>query len=174
MSKLDELLARIKADVVIRRSKSGNVVADTGKQRQARAERDARSSDPALTGLMRQANVDAKRLSQKQTDPYAGWKELARLSLLQKQICRCCGAAQINVAGEMIHLRGYPSPEPGISKVDVWIRRSSVADLPYEDPLWAPTQSVAHCYECLQAFLNCGTPSTQSVPEETGQLPLLH
>lgn len=182
MGKLEELLAKIKADVVIRKTAKGNITADTQKQRDERRERDRRSSDPALTGLMRQANVDSKAFPGAKPDPYAGWKEVARLAVLQRQTCRCCNTEQIHVVGEMVHLRGYPkvghavllSKEPLPPLADVWVRRSTINELPFEEPLWAPAQSIAHCFECLTAFVNCNRPSQHPVPEDSGQLPLLH
>ena len=173
MSKLDDLVARIKAEVVIRRTKSGLATVEGVKQRAMREARE-RGGDPALRALIAEANARSKAVVTR-VDPYANFAELAHAPLLQRQICRCCNGEQVNVVAELVHLRGCKPPNP--DPIDVWTRRSTIAALPIEEPLWAATQAVTHCAKCItrvreEAATTFGPIVTQ--PEHDGQLPLLH
>lgn len=176
MSKLDDLLARIKADVVIRRTKSGNATVEGPKQREAREkrERGGTSSDPALRAMIAASNATSKHFGLRR-DPYENFHPVAHTPLLQRQVCRCCSAVQINVAAELLHLRGRVAPDTPIA--DVWVRRSTVITLPIEEPLWATTQSVAHCAKCVEEIRG-EHPETfgPTLPpvEADGQIPLIH
>jgi hypothetical protein len=173
VSKLDDLIARIKADVVIRRTKNGFATVEGVKQRAMREARE-RGGDPALRALMAEANARAKRAIQ-HVDPYANFTEIAHAPLLQRQICRCCSGEQVNVMAELVHLRGCKPPNP--DPIDVWTRRSTIVDLPIEEPLWAPTQSVTHCATCLQELreaLETTFGELQSPLAADGQLALFH
>jgi hypothetical protein len=175
MTKLDDLIARIRADVVIRRTKSGNATVETAKQRMLREARERGASDPALRLLMAAANAKAKTFSGAPVDLYANFSEIAHTPLLQRQVCRSCGEARVNVVGEMLHLRGVCVA--GTPPVDVWVRRSTLATLPIEEPLWAPTQSIAHCVDCInerrEEQLATFGPFEPAV-EASGQLPLFN
>lgn len=169
-AKLDALVARIRAEVEIRKTKSGKATIETAKTRAKREARE-RGDDPALRALMRASN--ATQYVQK-LDPYRHFHEVAKTVVLQKQICRCCGETQVNVVSEMVHLRGRVAPDTPIG--DVWIRRSSVAPLPHEDPIWAPAHSVEFCAPCIEAaaVTSCWSTSKQNIEEGSGQLPLIH
>lgn len=171
LSKLDALVAKIRADVEVRKRPGGSVAVETSKTRAKREARE-RGSDPALSALMRASNT---HVYTPKPDPYKHFQEVGRLSVLQKQICRCCETEQVNVVCEMTHLRGFPSDQPGISKVDAWVRRSSVQPLPHEEPMWAPAHSVEFCADCI---LTAGTlpcwKTAQLMPEASEQLPLIH
>ena len=174
MSKLDDLIAKIKLDVAIKRRADGSTTVIGPAQRRAQEKRE-QASDPALTALMRASNASAKNMNHAPVDPYRTFHEIAHCTLLQKQVCRCCGEAQVHVAAEMLHLRGIPTGlelDPRVRPVDVWIRRSTFAQLPHEEPLWAPTQSVAYCAECTQQ--RHSTQVDLRGPEVDGQLSLIH
>lgn len=170
-AKLDALIARIRADIAVRRNRSGKATVETAKTRELR-ERRERGTDPALRALMHASNA---AVFTAKPDPYKHFQEVGKTSVLQKQICRCCETVQINVVCEMLHMRGFPNDTPGISKVDVWIRRSSVQPLPHEEPIWAPAHGVEFCAECILIGreLPCWK-TAQVLPEANGQLPLIH
>lgn len=167
--KLDALIARIRADVEVRRTKSGKATVETSKTRELREARE-RGSDPALRALMRASNA---HVFSAKPDPYKHFHEVGKTSVLQKQVCRCCETLQINIVCEMLHMRGRIIADTPI--VDVWIRRSSVTPLPHEEPIWAPAHGVEFCAECILTGreLPCwGT--VENLPEADGQLPLIH
>lgn len=166
MSKLDALIARIKAEVVIRKRLDGTTSVEGPKQRAAK-DRRARESDPALAALMAQANRDAKALT-RPADPYKHFKPVGYAPLLQRQVCRCCGGEHVHVLAEMLHLQGRNGGN--VPLADVWVRRSACDDLPTETPLWMPTQSIARCAGCL---VSSESSPARSV-EHSGQQPLFH
>lgn len=169
MSKLDDLIARIRAEVEIRRTKSGKATVETTKTREKREARE-RGDDPALRALMRASN---HVVFQAKPDPYKHFHELGRCVVLQKQICRHCDNIQINVVAEMLHLRGRRDVDSPI--VDLWIRRSSTQPLPHEDPLWAPSHAVEFCAQCVErARTNLEWSQPTLWPDSNGQLPLIH
>jgi hypothetical protein len=171
MSKLDDLVAKIRASVEIRKRAGGSIAVETDKTRAKRAERE-RGDDPALTALMRQSNSDTKRFTAK-PDPYKHFHEVGRVAVLQKQICRCCDNVQVNVVAEMLHIRGKSNADSPI--VDVWIRRSSVQPLPHEEPMWAPAHAVEFCADCILTSVELPCWKTaQLLPEGSGQLPLIN
>jgi hypothetical protein len=168
-AKLDAIVARIRAEVEIRRTKSGKATVETAKTRDLRQQRE-RGSDPALTALMRASNGMVFRAK---PDPYQFFREIARTHVLQKQICRCCDSMQINVVAEMLHLRGKRDADSPI--VDIWIRRSSVQTLPHEQPIWSPPHAVEFCADCvlIGAQTSCWEQAVVT-PEFNGQLPLIN
>jgi hypothetical protein len=169
-SKLDALVARIRADVEIRRTKSGKATVETAKTREKREARERGSNDPALSALMKSSNG---LVFHAKPDPYRYFHEVGRTAVLQKQICRCCDNVQVNVVSEMIHLRGRRDADS--PTVDVWIRRSSVQPLPHEEPIWAPAHAVEFCGDCIQTAMSTDCWSkAQVIPESNGQLPLIH
>lgn len=169
--KLDALVAKIRAEVEIRKRRDGSVAVETNKTRAARAKREG-LDDPSLTALMRASNgvvFTAK------PDPYKHFHEVGRLSVLQKQICRCCEHEQINVVCEMVHLRGKTAPDT--PKADVWVRRSSTnTTLPHEQPMWAPSYGVEFCADCVLvgAQTSCWEAEAASIPDASGQLALIN
>jgi hypothetical protein len=174
MTKLDDLIAKIKLDVVIRRTKSGKATVEGPKQRAMREARERSGTDPALRALISASNATAKGFLGSR-DPYANFREIAHAPLLQRQICRCCGQVQVNIAAELLHLQGRPSVDA--EPVDVWIRRSTIYSLPIEEPLWAPTQSVAHCVACIETSREIAMETFGPLGQPTevdGQLPLIH
>lgn len=174
MTKLDDLIARIKADVVIRRTRKGFATVETAKQRVLREARERGATDPALRALVHASNATAKGFNGPPVDRYAHFREIAHTPLLQRQVCRCCGGDRVNVVAEMLHLQG--SVGDGTPTADVWVRRSTVKLLPIEEPLWAPTQSIAHCVNCLEAqgvFAGDSLGPRDPV-EGSGQLPLFN
>ena len=171
MTKLDDLVARIRAEVEIRKRRDGSVAVETNKTRAARAKRDA-GSDPSLTALMRESNAT---IFTAKPDPYKHFREVGRLSVLQKQICRCCEGEQINVVAEFLHLKGkvmVDTPE-----ADVWVRRSSTnTSLPHEQPMWAPPYGVEFCADCVTvgAQTTCWESEVKDLVEGSGQMPLIN
>jgi len=171
VNKLDALLARIKADVIIRRTKSGNPTVEGPKQRAAREQRERGGSiDPALRALINSANVTAKHYGLRR-DPYENFLPIAHAPLLQRQVCRCCAGVQVNVAAELLHLRGRTNQDVPVA--DVWIRRSTTLTLPIEEPLWAATQSVTFCAACIETQ-RTNESSTVPFVDFNGQLSLIH
>jgi hypothetical protein len=169
--RLKALMAAIKADVVIRKRKDGSTAVENSV---TRAKREARENgDPGLRALMRQSNLDVKNFAPK-PDPYRYFQPIAKTALLQKQFCRCCENSQTNVIAEMLHLRGKTTPDAPIA--DVWVQRSTVENLPHEDPIIAPARSVEFCAECIAAAstTECWSKSRTNIEEATGQLPLIH
>lgn len=170
MSKLDDLVAKIRAEVEIRK-RGDRVVVETSKTRAAR-ERRERGDDPALKALMRASN---NVVFSAPIDPYRHFREVGRLSVLQKQICRCCHGEQINVVCEFLHLQGKRDLET--PKADVWIRRSSTnTALPHEQPMWAPPYGVEFCADCVTvgAASSCWEAEVRELCEGNGQYPLIN
>ena len=151
MSKLNDLIARIKADVSIRKSKAGNVILDSHKIR-ALAAKSAEEKDPALRALIRGANAKAKKLLEESKDPYVGWAETGTVSLVQAQICRSCGESPVHIVGEFLELSGYAPRGDGIPplRTQALVRRPAVrGDLPNKVQHLA-AESVALCPHCLE------------------------
>ena len=172
MSKLDDLIARIKLDVAIKRRSDGTVAVTGPKQRAAKEKRET-GENVGLRELMRLSRNGATPRFVP-VDPYANMTPVGHTPLLQRQLCRCCGNSQINIAAELLHLHGKT---PGdVPKSDVWVRRSVNADVqvPHEEPIWAPTQTVTYCYACLVAGTSTETLAPLPNVELDGQLPLFN
>ena len=148
MGKLEDLIAKIKIDVSVRRTRSGGVAIDSTQIR-AKTAREASIRDPALRSLYLHANAKAKELLS--ADPYAGWTEVATVSLVQSQICRACGESPLHIVGEFLKLAGYAQiGDTGLLPIrtSVLVRRpAKAADLPHEVQHLA-SESVALCGSC--------------------------
>lgn len=150
MSRLEDLMARIKADVQVRKSKRGAVIVDSKKIRDTAA-REAEVKDPAMRALFRAANAKAKAFLEQPKDPYAGWTEVGTVSLVQCQICRACGESPCHVVGEFLELSGYAPRGDGIPPIrtKVLVRRPAIKpDLPNRIQ-HLESETVAKCTGCL-------------------------
>lgn len=151
MAKLDDIIAKIKQQVEIRHSKAGNLVIDSPQIRAKEVEKKAREGDPAMRALVRASNAKAKEI--RDADPYAGWNEIAVVSLLESQVCKTCGETHQHVVGEFLRLEGYtkviePNEVPHLTRV--LVRRPPKYDTPHVTE-HLPVESVQYCAQCLNA-----------------------
>jgi hypothetical protein len=104
-----------------------------------------------MRALFRAANAKAKAFLEQPKDPYAGWTEVARVSLVQCQLCRACGESPVHIVGEFLKLSGYAPRGDGIPplRTEVLVRRPSLrADLPLQIQHLQP-ETVALCVGCI-------------------------
>lgn len=153
MSKLDDLMARIKAQVEVKRTKSGGVVIQSPQILRKEAERLralAAKRDPGLTAIAHLANKKAAEIHA--ADPYAGWTEVSKVSLLQDQQCRCCGHSTLYVCGEFVRLVGYTQkPKELPVHGTVLVRRPGANGSLRTEIQYAPVETISACPECLAA-----------------------
>jgi hypothetical protein len=149
MSKLDDLVAKIKREVEVKR-KGDRVIIDSPKIRRDHAA-EAALKDPALKALYAAANAKAREMLERPVDPYAGWIELARVTLIGRQLCRTCGAQHDYVAAELLKLQGYAPRGLGVEplRTTVMVRRPSAnPNLPDEVRCLDAIERVDRCPDC--------------------------